>query len=160
MERDRLDPMSDGDDLVVLAEQLATRWHAGQTDKLGEPYIGHPRRVAARLTMAEQRIVALLHDVLEDTEATREGLIAAGFPPDIIAAIDALTRRPGETEHDYLARVCRSPLAVTVKRADIADNRDPERIARLPDPALRHRLEQKYDHALTLLDRLARGTAE
>jgi hypothetical protein len=150
--------MSEVGDPVALAEQLATRWHAGQTDKLGEPYIGHPRRVAARLTTPDEKIVALLHDVLEDTEATRDDLHAAGFGAAIVEAVDALTRRPDETEHDYLTRVCSSPLAVTVKWADIADNRDPQRIARLPDPAMRHRLTQKYDRALGLLDRLSHGT--
>jgi (p)ppGpp synthase/HD superfamily hydrolase len=62
--------MADADDLVVRAERFATRWHAGQTDKLGAPYISHPRRVAARLTVPEQQVVAWLHDVLEDTGAT------------------------------------------------------------------------------------------
>jgi (p)ppGpp synthase/HD superfamily hydrolase len=150
--------MDDVDDPVVLAERFARRWHAGQTDKLGAPYIGHPRRVAARLTTPEQKIVAWLHDVLEDTGATRDDLIAAGFHPHLVEAVDALTRRPDETEHDYLTRVSSSRLAVTVKRADIADNRYPGRIAQLPDPALRRRLEEKYDRALALLDRVAHGT--
>jgi (p)ppGpp synthase/HD superfamily hydrolase len=57
--------MAHADDLVVRAERFATRWHAGQTDKLGAPYISHPRRVAARLTAPEQQVVAWLHDVLE-----------------------------------------------------------------------------------------------
>jgi hypothetical protein len=149
--------MADADDLVGRAERFATRWHAGQTDKLGAPYISHPRRVAARLTVPEQQAVAWLHDVLEDTGATRDDLLAAGFPPDLVAAVDALTRRPGEAEHDYLARVCGCTLTINVKRADIADNRDPHRIARLPDPALRRRLTEKYDRCLALLDRLAPG---
>ena len=147
--------MSEPDDLVALAEQFATIWHAGQTDKLGDPYIEHPRRVAARLTTPEQKIVALLHDVLEDTGATRTDLLDAEFPADLVDAVVALTRQPGESEHGYLTRVCASPLAIIVKRADIADNRDPQRIARLPDPALRLRLAEKYDRARATLDRLS-----
>lgn len=147
--------MADVDELVYRAERFATRWHAGQTDKLGVPYLTHPRRVATRLTSPEQKVVAWLHDVLEDTSATRDDLLAAGFPPDLVAAVEALTRQPGEAEDDYLARVCGSSLAVSVKRADIADNRDPDRIARLPDPSMRRRLTEKYDRYLALLDQLA-----
>jgi hypothetical protein len=68
--------------------------------------------------------------------------------------VEALTRGSGEAPDDYYARVAANPLAVKVKRADVADNADPERLARL-DPALRERLTAKYDHARHMLDRLA-----
>jgi len=145
------------DTVTTTAQRIATVAHAGQTDKAGQPYIGHPGRVAARLTgdqLAEA--AAWLHDVLEDTGTTAADLTAQGIPASVISAVEALTRRDGEAPDDYYARVAANPLALQVKRADMADNTDPERLARL-DPALRARLEAKYDHARLVLDQLAAG---
>jgi (p)ppGpp synthase/HD superfamily hydrolase len=132
------------------ALSLARAAHAGQVDKLGQPYIEHPARVAARLPEADEigRTVAWLHDVVEDTGVTLEQL-AADFGPEVAAAVDALTRRPGEGEA-YYARVKDNPVALRVKRADIADNLDPDRTARL-SPLVRARLAGKYARALELL---------
>jgi (p)ppGpp synthase/HD superfamily hydrolase len=140
------------DDLVGRADRFAAERHAGQTDKAGAPYIGHPRRVAARLAAPTEQAVALLHDVLEDTGTTTADLRAAGFPEVVVEAVDRLTRRADEPVDSYLHRVAGSTLALAVKRADIADNADEARMARIPDPATRARLTEKYRHALAVLD--------
>jgi (p)ppGpp synthase/HD superfamily hydrolase len=143
-------------EVLNLADRYAAERHAGQTDKTGEPYIGHPRRVAGRLATPTQKAVALLHDVLEDTGTTREDLRDVGFPDIVIEAVDRLTRRTDESFDDYLHRVAGSELASAVKRADIADNADPERLARIPDPETRARLTEKYRRALAVLDEFTR----
>ena len=134
------------------AADLARSAHACQTDKSGAPYIDHPARVAARVRAAghgdEAQIVAWLHDVVEDTDVTLDR-IEQEFGPRIARAVDAITRRPDEGDA-YYRRVAADPLALTVKRHDIADNTDPQRLAR-PDPHTRDRLAAKYAHALAVL---------
>src|SRR2546430_12998170 len=133
------------------AIQSARRAHEGQLDKSGRPYIGHPLRVMGRVTGDHARMVAVLHDVVEDTSVTTDDLAQAGCPTDVVRAVDALSKRPGEDSAAYLARVAANELALLVKRADIADNCSPERMARL-DEATRERLTAKYANALRLLD--------
>lgn len=144
-------------DPVRRAQALATEAHAGQVDKVGVPYIEHPARIAARARAAgdgdDAEIVAWLHDVVEDTDVTLAE-IDRDFGPEIARAVDAITRRDGEGDA-YYGRVAADPLALVVKRHDIADNTAPERTARL-DPATRERLAAKYEHALALLDAPAR----
>jgi (p)ppGpp synthase/HD superfamily hydrolase len=130
---------------VGEAFELALAAHAGQTDKAGAPYIAHVVRVTAGVASDKARVVALLHDVVEDTEVTLQA-VEARFGPDIAAAVDALTRREGEAPEAYYTRVRASPLAREVKLADIADNADPRRLALLPDTD-RDRLTRKYAHA-------------
>ncbi len=136
---------------VLLAKRIATDAHAGQTDKSGHPYIHHPERVAARLHSADERAVAWLHDVIEDTTVTSDDLRDAGVNPDVIEAVEAITHRHGEPRTDYLTRVVANPLATRVKRADVADNTAPQRTAQL-DPATRRRLESKYAQTVAFLD--------
>lgn len=133
------------------AVALATSAHEGQVDKSGRPYIGHPLRVMASVEGEHAQMAAVLHDVIEDTPVTAEDLTARGCPSDVVDAVVALSHLPGEPQEDYLRRVAANPLAVTVKRADIADNLSPARTARLDD-ATRARLEIKYATALRLLD--------
>lgn len=93
---------------------LRKRAHEGQEDKAGRPYIGHVARVMARVDTAEEKIVAALHDVLEDTDVTPDDLRAAGCPDELLAAIDALTARPGEPYEERLARAAANPIALAV----------------------------------------------
>lgn len=141
-------------DVVALARQIATAAHRGQVDKAGAPYIGHPARVAGHAAAAggDERVVAAawLHDVVEDTGITPADLRAAGVPDDVVTAVVAVTKVPGEQVEDYFARVNRDPVAVAVKTADLADNTDPARLAALDD-ATRRRLEEKYARARQLL---------
>jgi len=132
------------DGLVDAALRIAVRAHAGQADKAGLPYIEHPTRVAARLATSELKAVALLHDVLEDTDVTVEDLAAAGLPKAVIDGVIAMTKRPGDDYPAAVARAARHPLARAVKAADIADNADPQRLALLPTSEAQ-RLREKYE---------------
>ncbi|WP_322766907.1 HD domain-containing protein [Frankia sp. Cr1] len=144
------------------AVALATRAHAGQLDKVGDDYIGHPLRVmeavgdAARragVDPDQARMVAVLHDVVEDTDVTLATLTSLGYPSDVVAAVDALSHRDGESVEHYLARVADNALSVVVKRADMADNSNPVRLARLPrDQADRY--ARRYSSRIRLLDDL------
>lgn len=131
-------------DQVELARRIATRAHAGQTDKAGRPYIDHPRRVAARVNDLREQAAAWLHDVIEDTTVTAARLLEEGIDDDVVSAVELLTRIGDDA--DYYARIAADPIAREVKLADIADNTDPVRTALL-DPATRDRLASKYDHA-------------
>jgi (p)ppGpp synthase/HD superfamily hydrolase len=136
--------------VVALAEELARRYHAGQVDRLGEPYIEHPRAVAELLYGAPDslRAAAWLHDVLEHTGATPPDLAAAGVPAEVVRLVEGLTRRPGEEYLDFIGRVCADPGAVRVKIADALHNLDPARDFG-PTPEQRAR----YHAALVLLFR-------
>jgi (p)ppGpp synthase/HD superfamily hydrolase len=115
--------------VVALAEALARRHHAGQVDRVGTPYIEHPRAVAALLAGAPEpwRAAAWLHDVLEHTDATAANLVSAGVPAEVVRLVEILTRRPGEDYLDFIGRVCVDPAAVRVKMADALHNLDPSR---------------------------------
>jgi (p)ppGpp synthase/HD superfamily hydrolase len=136
---------------LAAAVELATSAHAGQVDKAGEPYIGHPLRVMARVEGEHARMVAVLHDVLEDTSITREDLLDRGCPEDVVDAVDALTKRPGEPLEDSMRRAASLPLALVVKNADIDDNTDPGRVAELA-PDVADRLREKYRRSRALLE--------
>jgi (p)ppGpp synthase/HD superfamily hydrolase len=133
------------------AIQLARRAHEGHLDKSGRPYIAHPLRVMGQLKGVDERMTAVLHDVIEDTDVTLDDLAAVGCPASVLEAVAALSRNPGEAQEDYLARVVANPLALIVKRADIADNMSDDRMGRL-DQATQERLLAKYHAALRVLD--------
>jgi hypothetical protein len=137
------------DDAVRIARQA----HAGQADKSGLPYIDHPLRVMARVDGEHHQMAAVLHDVIEDTPVTAADLRAAGCPEAAVVAVVALSKIPGEPMPDYLRRVATDPIAVDVKRADIADNSDPVRMSAL-DPRTQDRLKAKYAEAIRILDDL------
>jgi len=127
--------------------------HERQYDKGGAAYILHPLRVMMRVATPEQRIVAVLHDVIEDTPLTLSDLAREGFTLKILAALLALSRREGESYEDFVVRVGDDPLARTVKMADLADNSDLTRIAS-PGPADLARLA-RYRQASAYLQALA-----
>ena len=108
---------------------LAVEAHRGQRDKAGQSYILHPLRVMMRLETDEERTVAILHDVVEDTPWTLERLRAAGYPEAVLSALDALTRRDGETYEAFIERLRPDALARRVKLADLEDNMDVRRLA-------------------------------
>lgn len=113
--------MSDKTPMVLAAIALARIAHAGQKDKHGLPYFDHLERVAER---TQFKAVAYLHDILEDTVATAESLRNLGFPEDIIADVEILTRRSEETYAAFIERVgaSKSEVAITVKLADLEDH--------------------------------------
>lgn len=110
------------------AISLAAKQHEGQVDKANAPYILHPLRVMLNVPTIEHKIVAVLHDILEDTETTIEDLYQFGFQEHIIDAIVALTKKQGETRLEAAQRARQNPIAHVVKLADINDNMDLSRI--------------------------------
>jgi (p)ppGpp synthase/HD superfamily hydrolase len=118
---------------VEFTDRLAERAHEGQLDKAGKPYIEHPRAVARMLEVhGENAVMAgLLHDVVEDTHVTLQGLVMLGYPPEIVNAVAAVSRRNGETYMDMIRRAAADPLGCLVKLADNRHNSSPERLAAL-----------------------------
>ena len=110
------------------AISLAAKQHEGQVDKANAPYILHPLRVMLNVPTIEHKIVAVLHDILEDTETTIEDLYQFGFQEHIIDAIVALTKKQGETRLEAAQRARQNPIARVVKLADINDNMNLSRI--------------------------------
>jgi len=105
------------------AMQIAIEAHEGQVDKTGRPFFEHCQRVALLMSGEEARTVAYLHDVAEKGSGwTLDRLREEGFPPAIISAVDALTRRPEETDDEFVRRSASNPLALPVKQADLEDN--------------------------------------
>lgn len=113
------------------AIEIAARAHAGQTDKAGSPYILHPLKVMLRVNTSDEQMAAVLHDVVEDTAVTLDDLRSEDFSEEVIAAVDALTKRDGETRIDAAKRAAKDPIARIVKLADNAENMD---ISRIPNP--------------------------
>jgi (p)ppGpp synthase/HD superfamily hydrolase len=111
------------------AIEIAAAAHAGQFDKAGQPYILHPLRVMLRLSGDHERIAAVLHDIVEDTSITLEHLVKEGFASEVIAAVKALTKIPGESRLQAAERAAAHPTARLVKLADNAENMDISRIA-------------------------------
>ena len=134
----------------TTARAIATQAHAGDVDKAGRPYIEHPERVAARLTDPDAVVVALLHDVLEDTELTADDLRAAGATDLQVQALEALTHAKDVPNEDYWRALRLVPLAWLVKVADLADNTDPARIALLA-PERQDYFRTKYRSALAVI---------
>jgi (p)ppGpp synthase/HD superfamily hydrolase len=130
---------------------FATEAHRGQKDRADEPYIMHPARVMAQLKGDDLQMIAILHDVIEDTDITLADLRAAGYPEHVVAAIDALSKRKesGETYPQYIQRVKRNPLAVQVKIADLRDNADLGRLPKVEAHDLK-RLD-RYNRAMQYL---------
>ncbi|BBC24997.1 HD domain-containing protein [Pseudanabaena sp. ABRG5-3] len=135
--------------LLALAIAIATKAHEGQFDKAGKPYISHPLTVMAQMNTLESKIVAILHDAIEDSALTITDLVQQGFPDFIVKAIAAITKLKGEPYEDYILRVKSNAIARQVKIADLTHNMD---ISRIPNPTEKdfQRLE-KYQKVLRQL---------
>ncbi len=107
---------------IEKAIQIAARAHEGQVDKQGLPYILHPLRVMDGVEGLDAKIVAVLHDVVEDTEVTIDDLEREGFSAEILAAVRCVTHADGETYADYVVRCGANPIGRRVKLSDLADN--------------------------------------
>ncbi len=132
-------------ELLEKAALLCLTKHKGQTDKVGKAYFLHPMRVAMACATDEERIVAMLHDTVEDTDVTPEYLLTAGFPQYIVEAILSLTKREGETYDDFIKRCSLNPIGRQVKLRDLEDNMNILRLNEVSDDMAR-RLT-KYIHA-------------
>lgn len=128
------------------AIEIATEAHRGQVDKAGNDYIQHPLRVMAAGKTTNEKIVGVLHDVVEDADWTFERLAAEGFSSEIIEALQCVTKLSEEEPYDeFIERVKASRLAVAVKLNDLADNMDIRRLGKLTEKDFK-RL-QKYHRA-------------
>lgn len=140
--------------MISLLEKsiiIATKAHSGQFDKGGSPYILHPLRVMLSLDNDEDRIVGILHDVLEDTSVTLNYLVNNGFLGEtkILEALDSITRKSNESYKDFILRVKINPIALRVKLADLKDNMN---ISRINNPTEKDFLRiEKYKKAYKLL---------
>jgi (p)ppGpp synthase/HD superfamily hydrolase len=129
---------------------IAAEAHAGITDKAAAPYILHPLRMMMDLTSAEERIVAVLHDVCEDCPGwTFERLRGEGFSEEILAALDSVTKREGESYEEFALRAAANPISRRVKLADLRDNSD---LSRITKPSVEdHQRIAKYARAIELI---------
>jgi (p)ppGpp synthase/HD superfamily hydrolase len=133
------------EDAIALAVQA----HRGQVDKVGQSYVLHVLRVMFRVETEQERIVAVLHDVIEDTSYTSDDLLALGFSEELLAALDCLTRRSTETYEQFIERVAANPLARRVKLADLEDNMDMRRL-----PAVTEKDRERLDRYIRSWRRL------
>ena len=116
------------------AIEIATEAHKGQYDKAGNDYIGHPLRVMDMGKTEKEKIVGVLHDVVEDTEWTFAQLAAEGFSQEVIDALQCVTKlSENENYDDFIERVKKNPLATAVKINDLSDNMDIRRLPYLSD---------------------------
>lgn len=132
---------------------IAAKAHMGQLDKGGNPYILHPIRVMLGCNTKEQKIVAILHDTLEDSDLTADDLIKEGFPKNIVDAVVCLTRDKDQDYMEHIHQVAKNPLATAVKLSDLADNMDLNRLPGLT-PKDFQRLERYLRAKLILEDSL------
>lgn len=141
------------EDFVNTSIIMAVMAHEGQKDKSGKPYIFHPMTVALNFPDDPNAfVVAMLHDTFEDCkEEMIIEMIRSAFKPHIIEAVEAISKKEGETNVDYWKRCRKNPLALKVKLKDIEHNSSPERLSYLPEEQ-RVYLVKKYEKAKNILN--------
>ena len=135
---------------ATKAHEVAKKAHFGQTDRAGIDYIKHPETVASFVTTDEEKAVAYLHDVIEDTKLTLLDLKKEGFSKNIIEAVDILTKKKGQDYQSYLNLVKTNELARVVKLADLRHNSDLTRLPLITEKDLER--NKKYSSAITFLN--------
>lgn len=139
-------------ELTKKAMRVAYEAHMNQFDRGGVPYVFHPYEVAQKMETENEVCVALLHDVVEDTEVTLDDLRSKGFPEEVLQAVAVLTKPVGKDYQEYIKLVKLNPLATKVKLADIEHNSDETRVKDTNEDVLRRR--NKYQQARkTLLEK-------
>ena len=127
------------------SEELVKKLFEGKFDKGGFPYLVHLHEVSSRVDGEDAKIIGILHDVLEDTDITRDDLIKMGYSEHIVSSIETLTRKKGEDYNDYIERIIESNNkdALNVKLADLNHNMD---ISRIKNPTVKDvdRIEKRY----------------
>ena len=136
-------------DKTKKAMKLCFEAHKYQVDKSGIPYVFHPFHVAEQMKDETTTIVALLHDVVEDTDYTLEDIAAMGFGQDVVDALALMTHDKNVPYLDYVAKIKDNPIARKVKLADLAHNSDPTRLD-VVDNKVKQRLD-KYKKAIRIL---------
>ena len=134
------------------AIELATEAHKGQTDRAGKPYIGHITRVMQAGKTLEERMAGVLHDIVEDTHWTFEGLLREGIPDIVVDAVRCLTKIEDESYDQFIERVKTNPIAIAVKLNDLRDNMDITRLPAISNKDMERLL--KYHRAYSELSRL------
>ena len=135
--------------MTKKALKLCFDVHKEQVDKSGLPYVFHPFHLAEQMETEDTTIVALLHDVVEDSDLTLDDLRQMGFGVAVIAALALLTHDPAVEYMDYVRAIKDNPIARAVKLADLRHNSDLTRLDTLDEKALARR--EKYLQAMTLL---------
>ena len=128
-----------------IALELAVEKHKNQTDKAGNPYILHPLHVMENVNSKEGKIVAILHDIIEDTDITENYLLKIGLSKRIVDAVVALTRSEDMDYQEYIKNLSSNPLAKEVKLADLEHNMDLKRLPTLEEKDLER--NRKYQIA-------------
>ena len=132
-----------------IALELAVEKHKNQTDKAGNPYILHPLHVMENVNSKEGKIVAILHDIIEDTDVTEDYLLKIRLSKRIVDAVVALTRSEDIDYQEYIKNLSSNPLAKEVKLADLEHNMDLKRLPTLEEKDLdRNRKYQIAYHYL------------
>lgn len=136
--------------VTKLAMRICFDAHKDQVDKSGLPYVFHPWHLAEQMDTEHEVCVALLHDVMEDTDTTPEELVAAGIPERYVATCKKLTHKPGVPYLEYVTALADDPVARKVKLADLHHNSDLSRLSHAPtEKDLRRR--NRYVRAIELL---------
>ena len=136
--------------MLERAIEIAVEAHKGQIDKGGSPYILHPLRVMMSVHDESEKIVAVLHDVVEDSNWTFEALLAEGFSIEVIEALQSVTKESPDEDYDlFIQRAIHNPIGRKVKLADLRDNLDVTRITELAEKDLQR--INKYKKALKIL---------
>ena len=137
--------------MLEVAFSIAMEAHRGQSDKAGIDYIEYPLYVASQVCTEDEKAVALLHDVIEDSPFTAKELLLAGLPETVVTAVQVLTKKKEQDYQTYLETVKKNPLARVVKLADLKHNSDLSRLSSITEKD-RERLK-KYKKAIDFLSR-------
>ena len=143
--------------LTKRALKLCFDSHKNQVDKTGMPYVFHPFHLAEQMDDEISTVCALLHDVVEDTDMTFEGLLNMGFPQEVIDVLMLLTHEDDVAYMDYVREIAKNPVAKKVKIADLLHNNDLTRLDEIDDYALKR--TEKYKAALEFLSNLQNQNA-
>ena len=135
--------------MTKMALRLCFDKHKEQDDKSGMPYVFHPFHLAEQMKDEDTTIVALLHDVVEDTDVTPDDLRRMGFEERVIEAIALMTHDPEVPYMDYVASIKKNPIAKAVKLADLKHNSDMTRLDTITDWDKKR--AKKYRAAIKLL---------
>ena len=140
--------------LTIKAMEVAFSAHFGQKDKAGAPYIFHPFHIAENMPDEDTTVIALLHDVREDTDLTASDLRKFGFTPLQVEAVVAMSRKKDEQYFDYIQRVKENNYARIVKLADLKHNSDKSRLLTLPQEEqdkMNKLIDERYKKAIKML---------
>ena len=141
--------ISENDAFAYIALAIAKKAHAGQVDKAGVDYMQHPLYVANQVKTEQEKAVALLHDVIEDSDVTADDLLASGLSNEVVAAVQILTKKKGQSYQEYLEKVKSNNLARIVKLADLKHNSDLSRLKSVTNTD--YERVKKYKNAIRYL---------